>query len=257
MSGPLTVTHININMDSFFTLNGVKLFEDGSFSTTDPSGGRVWACALTACHALTTRLLVLPSKTKPIRILDLSAGTGLCGITAALHSPPHANVIMTEIADWTSNLSRNCTLNGLCPSQHVREFEWGQEDAIESLGGAHSFDVIVMSDLLHWPGCDLLAPDTLPLLVWSLDALLSYERDAVGLLVYSKRHEDREARFLAMCQERGFEMCVIADCEAVVQGVAKEHVFGSECEVVQVELRRRHNRSNAVDSDELQANERK
>ncbi|KAI0630970.1 hypothetical protein C8Q77DRAFT_1159691 [Trametes polyzona] len=124
-------------------------------------------------------LISLPGK----RVVELGAGCALPSLLASTLSNPPSLAVITDYPDDTimknlaSNVERNrphfqpqCTV-------HACGYEWGQDvSSLLDLASAHAphdrgFDVVIMSDLLHFDGShDVLLQSLLLLLRRSPDA---------------------------------------------------------------------------------------
>ena len=161
----------------------------------DPTGGWVWDSAVLACHILAGRRWV---DVRGLRVCDLAAGTGVCGIAAGLLGA--ARVALTEIDACMPNLEGNCDHAGggdgtQLPPQCVA-YRYGEDTA--ALGGP--FDVVLLCDLLYYQGLDVFDTDTLEPLAATVAALLrGGTATAVALLVFETREPVREAEFLRLC----------------------------------------------------------
>jgi len=146
------------------------------------------------------------------RVAELGAGTGACGIGAALLGASH--VLLTDLPQFCPNIRRNCAANGLQVSQEgavqVLPHQWGAP--VSDLGGP--FDIVICSELLHWPALDIFSEDTLQPLANSILALLRRppmasdqggrkDEGGVALVVYKSRLPAREATFFETCEALG------------------------------------------------------
>ena len=204
-----------------------ELDEDEAWDAADDvTGGLVWAaCAEVACLCLAGAARLTPDasaaaaqvgaavRAEGRRVAELGAGTGACGIGAALLGASH--VLLTDLPQFCPNIRRNCAANGLQVSQEgavrVVPHQWGAP--VSDLGGP--FDIVICSELLHWPALDIFSEDTLQPLARSILALLrppvssdqggggGKDEGGVALVVYRSRLPAREATFFETCEALG------------------------------------------------------
>jgi predicted nicotinamide N-methyase len=170
----------------------------------DLTGLRIWPCALPLLAHL--RADVLPAirarvGARPVRILELGAGTGALGI--ALAACEHHRVVLTDpdlpmhyaddVAGSSLDLLRdNVALNSAAVGARAcaRRLVWGAEADRDALRGEFEpFDLVVGSDLLYDPDgyASLLA------------TLLAFARaDGHGAVLGYKPRHDGEQRFYEM-----------------------------------------------------------
>ncbi|XP_077247500.1 uncharacterized protein LOC143887276 [Tasmannia lanceolata] len=74
-------------------------------------------------------------------VVELGAGTGLPGLTAALLGA--GRVILTDVAPLLAGLQKNVEVNGLSELVEVREVNWGSDE----LWGLGEVDLVLMSDV--------------------------------------------------------------------------------------------------------------
>lgn len=103
------------------------------------TGAWVWDAALVLAEAMTSHLdLEFPFAGKSV--LELGAGVGLPGLTAALLGA--SRVVLTDVGALVPGLRRNVEANRLGDRVEVRELVWGSDESVCEL-----FDVVVMSDV--------------------------------------------------------------------------------------------------------------
>lgn len=126
---------------------GRKLHIQEGEETYDPQTGRVitgfwlWNSALHLAHWM-AGAGDLSGRT----VLELGAGTGLPGITAALLGA--SLVVLTDLPPLLPLLRANAAANGVADRVKVRELEWG------SAAGAppeETADVVLLSDVFYDP----------------------------------------------------------------------------------------------------------
>ncbi|KAJ7952626.1 Lysine methyltransferase [Quillaja saponaria] len=84
------------------------------------------------------------------KVLELGAGAGVPGLTAALLGA--SQVVLTDIEPLLSGLLKNVEANGLRDRVEVRELLWGTNEALSNQGGElGEFDIVLMSDVLFDP----------------------------------------------------------------------------------------------------------
>lgn len=113
-------------------------------------GGTVWDAALTMVHSLANSPKVFGVAGK---VLDLSCGTGVCGIAAARLFPKTiSRVDFVDLEPLQSLIRKNVEANGLPSEGHVHIFKWG--DNVTALNGPYDFilasDVVVKSYANHY-----------------------------------------------------------------------------------------------------------
>ena len=162
-------------------------------------GGSVWDGALTLCFLLGHPSLqaLLPSQSgwRGQRVLELGAGTGVCGIAAAALGA--TSVLLTDCLPCFSRLMRhNVAANGalLSGAVSVAEFEWGADiQPLLSSAAALSvepdqpaaFDVLLASECVYDPRSFQPLLDT-------LDALTAVQPHTLLLLAYEKRKRSQQ-----------------------------------------------------------------
>lgn len=110
------------------------------------TGSWVWGSALVLSAWMATQgqlLFHFQDKT----ILELGAGAGLPGLTAALLGA--SRVVLTDIAQLVPGLVKNVEANGLQDRVEVREHVWGSDEFPSRPGESGEFDLILMSDVFY------------------------------------------------------------------------------------------------------------
>lgn len=145
--------------------------------------GKIWDSALFASSAALQSLLVNRAGVTCPNILDLSSGTGICGIwLAAVISShfPTARIIVSDLEEAVTVMQDNIALNrhkikaGV--TTEVRVIRWGNMDDVADL---EPLDIVVACDLIY-------ESELLPLLVETLDALTTRRRTRV-IIGYKQR----------------------------------------------------------------------
>lgn len=164
----------------------------------DLSGLKLWHCAVPLFGFLTTEILptyAAPLAGRPLRILELGAGTGMLGISLAASegccvvlTDPALPVNLSEDLEGNTlqSLRENVLLNADVVGDRAcaRKLLWGdKEDAAALLEEFGGFDLVVGSDLLY-------DPDNYAKLI---ETLLAFA-PARAVLGYPHRH-DGEKRF--------------------------------------------------------------
>jgi predicted nicotinamide N-methyase len=121
------------------------------------AGDVVWPASV----ALARMLAHVPSFTAGKRVLELGAGLGLAGLSAAAHAGTK-RVVLTDRDATVLELARGAIRsNGLLEGVDVSTaiLDWGADAAaIASSIGPESFDVIIAADILYdASACELLA----------------------------------------------------------------------------------------------------
>jgi predicted nicotinamide N-methyase len=112
------------------------------------TGSWVWGSALVLSEWMATQgrfLFHFQDKT----VLELGAGAGLPGLTAALLGA--RRVVLTDIAPLLPALVKNVEANGLQDRVEVRELVWGSDEFPSRPGELGEFDLVLMSDLFYDP----------------------------------------------------------------------------------------------------------
>ncbi|RWS06908.1 protein-lysine methyltransferase METTL21D-like protein [Dinothrombium tinctorium] len=118
----------------------------------------VWDAALLLAKFLDYRAKRFPNCFKGTHGLELGAGTGLCGITAALLG---CNVLLTDLPNLVplldENINRNKAIVSQCNGGNIfaRSWHWADVDAIETVfadTGFHikSLDFVFISDCIYY-----------------------------------------------------------------------------------------------------------
>ncbi|KAM7538563.1 hypothetical protein Aperf_G00000052537 [Anoplocephala perfoliata] len=108
------------------------------------------------------------------RVLELGAGTGLCGISALKNNA--ASVVFTDLDDSRikQNLSKNCSLNNIFTCEFL-PCDWNR---IPDLVLQETFDLVLASDCLFDSKVVTPFVETLSLLLYknkSSEAFIAYE----------------------------------------------------------------------------------
>ncbi|CAD7970187.1 unnamed protein product [Amoebophrya sp. A120] len=70
----------------------------------------------------------------PVKMLELGAGTGLCGIASAVVLPPKSLMVITDQAEHLGLLQRNVEAHSWCKQKLLaKEFDWAAEEVMEIL----------------------------------------------------------------------------------------------------------------------------
>jgi len=144
-------------------------------ATTLESGARIWDSG----RELSSQLLLRADELKGKRVLELGAGTGIGGLSAAACG---ADVMLSDQADLLPLLNENIRANELGSRAMATQLWWGDASDMERVGASGPFDLVVGSDLLY-------APHVFPLLLETLAALCTPERTEV-LLTYPTRYTE-------------------------------------------------------------------
>ncbi|KAF2308715.1 hypothetical protein GH714_013797 [Hevea brasiliensis] len=109
------------------------------------TGSWLWDSALVLSQWLATSPLDFRGKS----VLELGAGTGLPGLTAARLGA--RLVVLTDVAPLLPSLLRNVEANELGNQVEVRELVWGSDESLSQIGDLGEFDVVLMSDVFFDP----------------------------------------------------------------------------------------------------------
>ncbi|XP_057872306.2 uncharacterized protein LOC131078581 isoform X2 [Cryptomeria japonica] len=168
---------------------------------TDPLTGKeaagcwTWDCSMVLAYYLTTPNWP-PSSFYAKTVIELGAGTGVPGLTAALLG---ANVILTDLPPLLPGLQKNVDKNDLRDKVIVKELIWGEDCSFSDLGLSQPVDYVLMSDLLY----DV---NSMPALCKTLKHISDGHTQI--LLAYELRYGTTEC-FKAL-KERGFRWAKVA-----------------------------------------------
>ncbi|KAI0822896.1 hypothetical protein BC628DRAFT_1325973 [Trametes gibbosa] len=154
-----------------------------AYGTNEPDQMTIQANTLLADHLFSPSLLLAELIERGTidlsdkRMVELGAGCALPSLIASTLSAPPSLAVITDYPDDTimSNLSANVARNqphfNTACTVHARGYEWGQDvSSLLDIASAHApvdrgFDVVIMSDLLHFDGShDVLLSSLLALL---------------------------------------------------------------------------------------------
>ncbi|KAK1289788.1 hypothetical protein QJS10_CPB18g00689 [Acorus calamus] len=185
-----------------FEIGDKKLRIHEMENVTDPKTGRtltgswLWESSLYLSEWLTTQThLILVGKT----VVELGAGTGLPGLTAAIIGSNR--VILTDVEPLLPGLRKNVESNGLGDRVEVRELVWGLEgnDCAEGLIEG-KIDLVLMSNVFY----DQTA---MPMLA---ERRLSNKKELVVLGATEVRSGTMDC--LGALMEEGFEVTEVHNC---------------------------------------------
>ncbi|KAG2680145.1 hypothetical protein I3843_11G085500 [Carya illinoinensis] len=105
------------------------------------TGSWVWGSALVLSDWIASQNFDFQDKT----VLELGAGAGLPGLTAALLGA--GRVVLTDIGPLLPGLIRNVEANGLQDRVEVKEYVWGSDKSPSQSGDLDVFNLVLMSDV--------------------------------------------------------------------------------------------------------------
>lgn len=128
-------------------------------------------------------------------VLELGCGLGLLGIVAAKCGA--RTVVLTDLPHCLPPVMHNLQINGFADPNmetkfdpetniHVRKLYWGDPldtAAVQKL--EKTFDLVILSEVFHWPGLDILEDDTRIPLLYTL--LTMTHPGSIVLLAYKFR----------------------------------------------------------------------
>ena len=164
-----------------------------------PRGGAVWAAAecfmafLELHHEPLLNLIRCPERAGRPRVLELGAGTGVCGLSVQAICRDDVELTLTDCArDVMLLLERNAALNG--GTARCEQLIWGQPTSESRIG---MYDMVIASD------CSYSLP-MLKNLFNTMAQLLQLE--GVVCLVHADRGDSCPlAEMIAHAREAGFE----------------------------------------------------
>ncbi|XP_057977356.1 uncharacterized protein LOC131164290 [Malania oleifera] len=139
---PMGVRHIEINGMKLAILESDDVYD--SVTGRPLTGSWLWDSALVLSRWMASHgqaEFSLQGKT----VLELGAGLGLPGLTAALLGA--RRVLLTDVGSLLPGLERNVEANGLGDRVEVQELVWGSDESMGRLGEFGDFDVVLMSDV--------------------------------------------------------------------------------------------------------------
>lgn len=131
---------------------------EGNADTID-SGARIWDSGRALSGLLRDQLA--DADTSEFRVLELGAGTGIGGLTAAALG---ATTLLSDQPELLPLLDSNIDANSLRSHAAATQLMWGDASDAERVGASGPFDLIIGSDLLY-------APQSFPLLLETLTEL--------------------------------------------------------------------------------------
>ncbi|CAO3590438.1 unnamed protein product [Absidia cylindrospora] len=170
--------------------------------------GKIWDSALVMLQMLERMVQYKPDYLTGKHVLDLSAGTGLIGLSVAKDAQP-SMVTITELGEATdlikSNVSLNSYLTSKCPVV-VQDLFWGDEKQASICGKA---DLILASDVLY-------ESEFFEDLVKSFIQLCNNNDSGTPgkiYIGYKRRGFDleEETRFWTLCRQHHFDITLLND----------------------------------------------
>jgi hypothetical protein len=160
-----------------------------------------------------------PPHLEGMRVIELGAGTGICGICAGKLG---ADVVLTDLPHVLPQLNAGILSNDLSRSVKAEAYAWGSsaEHLLVNKGKLQSIDVIIMSDVFY-------DPQNFENLMMSLELL--FGETTVAFLAFEKRINVDSDTLLK-------ELSVSYDCKTVLQGRTAQSVHD---DVFVFSLRRR------------------
>ncbi|KAL6946944.1 hypothetical protein ACO0QE_001800 [Hanseniaspora vineae] len=128
---------------------------------------------------------------KPLRVLELGSGTGICGL-ALYKFPVGLQIEEVTLSDGSQDIVENIIPHNYELNKEAREESrsvtklsikqilWGKDDFIPEL--KHSYDLIIGADVTY-------DARVIPLLVESIDYYLGFEKDSMCLISATIRNE--------------------------------------------------------------------
>ncbi|XXQ30604.1 Lysine methyltransferase [Plasmodiophora brassicae] len=165
----------------------VRVAQDPLAKLSAGSGTTVWDSAIALCGYLMRSM-----RSRPRTALDLSAGTGIVGLTLARLGVER--VLLSDIPNSVPLLSHNIEMNDLADRVSALPLKWGDAGNTHDIRQAiDPIDLIVASDLFAWP--DLYLD-----LARTIDALAS--TTTTVLLAYEERNPAVEGGFFRMLHKK-------------------------------------------------------
>ncbi|KAG0204543.1 hypothetical protein BGX28_003549 [Mortierella sp. GBA30] len=112
--------------------------------------------------AKTMTTTTTPTTFRPIRILEIGAGTGYVGIALAKRLKPSCTLILTDLEEVVPLMEKNVQENlssqstdppysGQCATVKVEPLAWGNSEHAQRILGDGGVDFVVASDLVYFP----------------------------------------------------------------------------------------------------------
>ncbi|XP_008448745.2 uncharacterized protein LOC103490817 [Cucumis melo] len=111
------------------------------------TGSWVWNSAFVLAEWMATQCKLLDFDFRQKNVIELGAGAGLPGLTAALLGANR--VVLTDVKPLLLGLLENVDANGLGDRVEVRELVWGSNELASQANELGEFDLILMSDLFY------------------------------------------------------------------------------------------------------------
>ncbi|KAG0165668.1 Methyltransferase-like protein 21D [Apophysomyces sp. BC1034] len=161
--------------------------------------GKIWDSALVMLGFVKRLAEARGQDLKGRKVLDLSAGTGLLGLSLADIS----NVVITELDEALGLIDQNVTFNGYDGTVQTKSLLWGDAKQAAECGKA---DVILASDVLYE------AEFFEDLVKTFVDLSTSQTKIYIG---YKRRgfEPEEERRFWSLCQVH-FDIILLNQCSA-------------------------------------------
>ena len=188
---------------TFDVADGVRIRLHEPSLTGDNLGLKTWVSSLLLSKRLPALRRYVPAG-KP-KLLELGAGTGLVGISAACLWP--AKVVLTDLPEIVSNLEQNLEMNQelithMRGSAAARALDWS--DQLDAPATADDkFQVIIAADPIY-------SPDHPRILVDAIQRWLDFSQDARAIIELPLRahYTNERAQLRALLRAAGLELIV-------------------------------------------------
>ncbi|KAF7720803.1 Methyltransferase-like protein 21B [Apophysomyces ossiformis] len=188
--------------------------------------GKIWDSALVLSDMFSNKLSREPQSLGRRHVIDLSAGTGCCGLLIAsicqgLQEKDQPQVTLTDLPQALGLIQHNKDINmGKKPLKvSIERLRWGHDGDARKILGKGQADIIIASDVLYEPAC-------FGYLVKTLE-YLSTPGKTVIYLGYKRRglNDEEEANFFNLCSV-GFHIHLIQESQGEAEAVDWERRYG-------------------------------
>ncbi|KAG0171407.1 hypothetical protein DFQ29_008850 [Apophysomyces sp. BC1021] len=162
--------------------------------------GKMWDSALVLSDMFSSKLSREPGCLRQRHIIDLSAGTGCCGLLIAsmcqtLSPDSQPRITLTDLPQALDLIRHNKDINirKALPNVSVERLRWGNDSDAKRVLSKAEADIVIASDVLYEPACFGRLVKTL--------TYLTTPGKTVIYLGYKRRglNDEEEAKFFDLC----------------------------------------------------------